>query len=311
MVEKIISAIFIISILTFFLSFIYLNLPQEPVEMTLDNVSYEEPIIISYNNTPVFIENLRFNHNNISYFIEDECAGVREDSMIEAFDIFENEMHLISFYWIENRTEADINVGCSDNYIELSESLFVAGEGGPSRIINTSIFKLIEKGKISLYKDPRCDYPVIGLHELLHVFGFDHSDNPESIMYNVSKCSQRITQDMIDLIDRLYSIEPLADALIDNLTAIKKGRYLDFNITVLNEGLIGIDFINLTIFADGKEFQTIDLGELDVGYGRTLRATNSKLPSRNVDKIEFVLDSDNNIRELNEENNFMQMSIAS
>jgi len=257
------------------------------------------------------MENLRFNHNNISYFIEEDCSEVRRYSMIEAFVIFKNETGLISFYEIKNKSNADVSVGCSDDYIELSDNLFIAGEGGPSRIINTSAFKMIEKGKISLYHDPRCDYPIVGLHELLHVFGFDHSKNPKSIMYNTSKCNQRISKDMIDLIDKLYSIEPLADAVIENLTVIKKGRYLDFNITVSNDGLIKIDSINLTIFAEEREFHVIELGELDIGYSRALRVTNNKLPSKSVENIKFVLDANDNIRELNEENNFMQMTISS
>lgn len=311
MIGKIILVIFVSAMLISSLVFMYQNFPQAPVEMKRGSVVSEEIAIIAYGATPVFIKNLRFNHNNISYFIERECIGVREDAMIEAFNIFEDKMDLISFYEVKDKFGADINIGCSDDYIELGENLFVAGEGGPSKIINTSVFKLIEKGKISLYNDPQCDYPIVELHELSHVFGFDHSDNPRSIMYNVSGCDQRITDDMIELIDKLYSIEPLADALISELTAVKKGKYLDFNITILNEGLIGIDSINLIVVADGKEVQLVDLGELDVGYGRTLKATNVKLPSRNVEKVDFILDADNVVRELNEENNFIQMIVKS
>ena len=310
MIGKIILVIFASAMLVFSLMFMYQNLPQAPIEMKRGGIIPEDIAIIAYGTTPVFIKNLRFNHNHISYFIEAGCSEIRENAMIEAFGIFEDEMDLISFYEVENKIEADISVGCSDDYIELGENLFVAGEGGPSKIINTSIFKLIEKGKISLYNDPQCDYPIVELHELSHVFGFDHSDNPSNIMYNVSRCDQRITDDMIELIDKLYSIEPLADALISELTAVKKGRYLDFNITILNEGLIGIDSINLTVVAGGKEIQLIDLGELDVGYGRTLKATNVKLPSINVEKVDFILDADNIVRELNEENNFIQMIIS-
>ena len=310
MIGKVISVILISAMLIFSLVFMYQNLPQEPIEMERGSILPEHIAIIAYGTTPVFGENLRFNHNHISYFIEEKCAEVREDVMIEAFNIFENEMSLISFYRVKDKVEADINIGCSDNYIELGENLFVAGEGGPSRIINTSVFKIIEKGKISLYNDPQCNYPIVELHELLHVFGFDHSNNPSSIMYNVSRCDQRITDDMIELIDKLYSIEPLADALISELTAVKKGKYLDFNITILNEGLIGIDSINLSVVANDKEVQLVDLGELDIGYGRTLKVTNVKLPSINVERIDFIIDIEDNIRELNEENNFIQMVIS-
>lgn len=311
MIGKTISAVIMTAILVISLVFIYQNLPQKPIEMEAGTTIPEQTSIIAYGSTPVFAKNLRFNHNHISYFIEEECAGIRKDTMIKAFNIFEDKMDLISFYKVNNNIDADISVGCSDNYIKLGENLFVAGEGGPSRIINTSIFKIIEKGKISLFKDPQCSYPVVELHELSHVFGFDHSKNPLSIMYNVSGCNQRITDDMVELIDNLYSIEPLADALISELTAIKKGRYLDFNITILNEGLTKIDSINLSVVSNGKEIQLVNLGELDIGYGRTLRATNVKLPSISVKRIDFIIDRDEAIRELNEENNFMQMIVKS
>ena len=180
-----------------------------------------------------------------------------------------------------------------------------------SRIINTSLFGIIEKGKILLYDDPQCDYPIVEVHELLHVFGFDHVENPKSIMYYLSGCDQRITPDMVELIDRLYSIEPLADVVISELVVVKKGRYLDFNITVLNEGLVGVDEINLTILADDKEVYEINLGEIGVGYGRTLRVTNIKLSLRGAEKIDFIIDKDNVIRELNKDNNFAEIAVGS
>jgi len=86
---------------------------------------------------------------------------------------------------------------------------------------------------------------------------------------------------------------------------------LDFNITVSNEGLIGIDYIALTIVVDGKDIEVMELGEIGIGYGRTLRATNVRLPSFGVGKIEFVVDKDDNVRELNEDNNVVQMVVSS
>ena len=181
----------------------------------------------------------------------------------------------------------------------------------PSIIINTSNFKTIEEGKISLYDDSRCDYPVVEIHELGHVFGFDHSFDPNNIMYNVSSCNQRISEDMVKLIDDLYSIEALADASLTDIKAVKRGKYLDFNITVLNDGMLGIDDITLTIVVDGEDIEVMELGEIGIGYGRTMRATNVRLPSFGVDKIEFVVDKNNVVRELNENNNIVEMVVSS
>jgi len=309
MIGKIIAVILVLIMIFFSLIFVYQNVPREPVALKMGNVVPETIELIGYGAVPVFSERLRFNHNIISYFIEGECDGVRREAMVEAFALFANKMRIVSFY--EVSADADINVGCSDNYISLGENLFAAGEGGPSIIINTSNFKTIEEGKISLYDDPRCDYPVVELHELGHVFGFDHSSDPNNIMYNTSNCNQRISKDMVKLINDLYSIEPLADASLNNIKAVKRGKYMDFNITVLNDGMLEIDDIALTIVVDGENIEVMELGEIGIGYGRTLRAENVKLPSMNVDKIKFVVDKDNVVRELNEENNVVEMVVSS
>jgi len=299
--------VLVVAMLVFSLGIFYQSLPRDPVVLKASEVVPNPVEIINYGAVPVFADNLRFNHNRISYFIEDECAGPRREAMVSAFALFAGEMGIISFYEVDGG--ADIDVGCSDDYIPLGEHLFAAGEGGPSRIINTSVFKTIEKGKISLYTDPRCDDPVVELHELGHVFGFDHSSDPKNIMYNVSDCDRSISADMVELINDLYSIEPLADASMKDVVAVKRGKYLDFNITILNEGLIGIDGIDLTIDADRDIVKVMDIGEIDIGYGRTLRATNVLLPSRNVEVINFIIDEADVVRELNEGNNEVEMIV--
>ena len=304
---KFVVVILIFIIVFFSVMIFYRSMPSEPVEMKAGEIIPEYIELINYGAVPVFAENLRFNHNVISYFIEDECLGVRRNAMVEAFALFAEEMGIISFYEVSG--DADINVGCSNDYIPLGENLFAAGEGGPSRIINTSNFKTIEKGKISLYDDPRCDYPVVEVHELCHVFGFDHSLDPKNIMFNVSNCDQRFSNDMIKLIDDLYSIEPLADALIKDVTSVITGKYLDFNITIFNEGMIGIDDINLAIVVDDVVVQIMEIGEIGIGYGRTLKATNVELPSRNVEVIDFVVDKYDDVRELDEGNNEVTMVV--
>lgn len=308
MARGVVFAIFTIGILSFAAFSIYDNLPKSPVYLSEDEIVPDEVAIIRYGATPVFAENLRFNHNNISFLIESSCSDKRRNSMLDAFREFEDKMGIISFY--EVFVDADIEVGCSDDYISVGENLFAAGEGGPSKIINTSGFKVIEKGKISLYDDQRCDYPIVELHELLHVFGFDHTGNPSSIMYNTSKCNQRITSDMIQTIQDLYTIEPRPDILIENLSAVKRGKYLDFNITILNEGLVNVEAVKLTLIADDREFQDIDMGELGVGYGRNLEVVNSKLPSSRSEEIVFALDYDNLIEEFSESNNIRKFIIS-
>ena len=91
---------------------------------------------------------------------------------------------------------------------------------------------------------------------------------------------------------------------------MKKGKYLNFNITVLNEGLLGIEDISLTLLSNDRIIDTIELESIGIGYGRTLRATNLKLFSSNINTIDFVLDYNEEVEELDEGNNIVQMSVS-
>lgn len=310
MIGKVIAVLLTILVLLSLFTYVQDNIPKDAVPMVSTISIPETTKIIEYGSTPVFSEKLRFNHNNISYFIEDSCSTVRVSRMKEAFRVFEEKMEIIFFHEILN-DRADIIVGCSDEFIDLGNNLFAAGEGGPSEIINTSNFKTIQKGKILLYEDQPCKMPVVEIHELCHVFGFDHSANPLSIMYNTSNCDQKITPDMIELMKELYSIKPLADARISEISAVKRGKYFDFNISVVNEGLVEIDNISLTLLTGDEIIEVISLNDIGIGYGRTLRARDLRLPSSKSEKIDFVVDYESVVEELDEENNIVIVMVAS
>ncbi len=310
MILKILEVLILIGLIIGGAFFIYQNLPGEPVDFVRRGSIDNSSINLNYGDTPVFMKNLRFNHNNITFFIEGTCSSDRRESTRRAFNLFSESVEIISFREVES-SNADIKVGCSDNYIEVGETHFAAGEGGPSLIINTTGFKIIEEGKIALYRESSCDYPVVEIHELGHVFGFDHSSNPSNIMYNISNCNQKITPDMVKIIKELYSIEPLPDAKIKEINVVKRGRYLDFNLSIQNEGLSEIPKSTLTILADGEIVDKFELNEIKIGFGQSLQVTNLKLPSRSTSQVEFYLDLENKIKEINENNNFVKLGIGS
>ncbi len=290
--------------------FIYKNIPIEPIDFIMEKFDSGPKEIINYENVPVFMENLRFDDKNISFFIGESCDEDRKSTMISAFEIFENEIGIISFYESYGE-DPDIRVTCSDESIKTGDKTFKAGEGGPSKVINTSNFKIIGEGIINLYKKSECITPVVEIHEISHVFGFDHSLNPKSILHNVSECDQKITPDMSELIRNLYSVEPLPDAVIKNLTAIKRKRYVDFNLTVFNEGLVDISNISLTVVSKKGELEEFFLNEIKVGEGRTIKMSNLRLPfGSRIDSLEFFIDYKNSLEELNENNNYAKMNLA-
>ena len=290
--------------------YFYSYAPGDPVELEVlkEETIYKEDI--DYGDTPVFLDNLRFREKEISYYIDFSCSRKRQNSMIDAFEIFEQEVGILSFFEVFNKESAKIFIHCSKEEIEISDTLFAAGEGGPSKIINTSYFNIIEEGKILLYKDQKCENPVVEIHELGHVLGFNHSEDPENVMYPVSRCEQKIMPDMKKAIEQIYHVPSISDGYIEELSAVKRGSRIDFNITITNIGLDKIENMSLDLIYNGKSFETFYLEEIGVGYGRTLTATNVRLPSRNVDVIDFVLDKENLIQEINEDNNLKTTYIS-
>ena len=149
-----------------------------------------------------FYPNMRYPNSNISYRI-DQCSLNKQNSVKYAFEILSNKT-ILSFYPVNSSEE--IFITCNEKN-KLKGGLFIAGEGGPVNITNLGEITIILTGKVLLIKDSKCEFPNIALHELLHALGFKHSLNPKNIMYNVTKCEQRIGEEIPGEIKRLYSIQ--------------------------------------------------------------------------------------------------------
>jgi hypothetical protein len=139
------------------------------------------------------------------------------------------------------------------------------------------------------------------MHELLHVLGFDHAQNSNSIMYPFLDCDQQLDSVYIDRINYLYSFPSLPDLEIENLTASLSNRFLDYNLTVQNEGLARSGVSYLDVYVDDKRVDTIKIDELNIGYGEIISMTNFMISKINFNQIKFVVRTD--YEELNKNNN--------
>jgi len=300
---KVVTIILMILLISFSFYYLYDNIPLNPTKLSVEGVIDDPEDFINYGETPMFAENIRFSKNEVSYYIDDSCPISRTLKMGEAFNIIEGSVNGLSFSEVIDRNSAEVYVGCSDEEIEVDTNLFAVGEGGPTKVIKVGKFNLIEEGRIHLYKDSKCDYPVTEVHELLHVLGFDHSENPNSILYDTYSCDQRITPDIIKILNELYSIEPLPDLKIKNLEVVKKGRYLDFNVTIVNEGMSDVGVVELVLLSEEKEISNFLLNDIYKGYARTLTVQNLRMFSSNINVIDFYIDYSNKISEIDEGNN--------
>ena len=249
-----------------------------------------------------FYSSMRFPISSISYRIED-CTIGKEDDMERAFEIISEETTL-SFYEVPNNEE--IFVTC-DSKAKVEGGLFIAGEGGPTIITKTSNFNVIKEGKITLIRESECANPNVGIHELLHVLGFDHSPNPNNIMYELSRCNQEISQDMIDTINNLYSTPSYADLSIENVSAVMHGKYLNTNLTIVNNGLKNSEISTIRIYADDEMVKEFEIEELEIGYGSKISLQNILVFQISIDELRFVISY--NQQEINKEDNEIVLDI--
>ena len=251
-----------------------------------------------------FYPNMRFKDRSISYRLESACPQTKWATIEKAFEIL-SERTVLSFYHSADNPE--IRVLCSEVSPESKEKgHFIAGEGGPSEIINTTNFAVILNGRISLYKDEMCDEPKIAIHEILHVLGFDHYNNAGSIMYPTMGCNLEIDREIIDDINRLYYLDSFPDLAIDDIEANKTGRYLNFDINISNIGLADSIGARLEVYVGEEKIANFTVGALEIGMKKMLFIQNVKLP-RSSESVTFVVKSDDP-RELTLENNRAEIS---
>jgi hypothetical protein len=305
---SILGTIFLILLFTLLgtsLYFLYLNLPIAPKEfIKQDQNNNEDSSNLFYASSIQFYEKMRYKSNIITYKIESRCTEDKVNSVKEAFSILQKKTVL---EFTPSSSKPEIIISCSNIAPDANqENHFVAGEGGPSVILNTSLYSVILEGKLALYRDENCPETKIALHELLHALGFDHNNNPKSILYPTLNCNQIIDQDIIDSINLLYSVRNNPDLKIDRVNATKSGRYLNFYIEVSNQGLKVADKVSLGIYEGEKLVEEFDLKEIEIGVKKTLDVENLKV-SRSSNKISFIVDYQNSIQEIYEGNNKVEL----
>ncbi|MEK6906042.1 MAG: matrixin family metalloprotease, partial [Nanoarchaeota archaeon] len=199
-----------------------------------------------------FYPNMRYPEPVISYSITD-CTLKKKDEMVRAFDFISN-LTVLKFYPTGETPE--ISITCDSNN-KIEGGLFIAGEGGPTNITKTEKFSVILAGKILLIRESGCKTPNVPIHELMHVLGFDHSDNSGNLMYPISDCSQTIGEDSIELINQLYSVPSYPDLSFEGVSATMHGAYLDTDISIRNNGLKQSETFKVKIYADEKMIKEI------------------------------------------------------
>lgn len=269
--------------------------------------SYESNLIQNLSSTSgQFYPNLRFSKSTISYEISSECDSSRRESVLEAMQIISSET-ILNFIPKDN---GELRILCSNSAPEPKDKKhFIAGEGGPILIINASQYYVIEDAQISLYKDEKCEVPVIAIHELLHALGFDHISRKSSILYPISECDQKIDNEIINTINEVYSVPSAPDLSISSLQANKSGRYMDFEIAIDNYGIADSFNSTLEVISEGKVIDTFFLQELGYGKRKLFSVSNLAVP-RDSEVFIFEISDLGKVSELSLSNNKAEISLT-
>jgi hypothetical protein len=288
------------ALLGFLFYFVWINYSFEAVEFKKysANISPDIPA-----KSVQFYPNMRFPSKEIGYFIDNSCSNEKRNDALGAFDILSRRT-VLEFY---PSSSGDILILCSNLAPDpTTKGHFVAGEGGPTEIINASAYSVILRAKVALYRSDTCESPQIALHEILHSLGFDHNNNTESILFPVTSCSQIIDNYIIEDIERIYAVEPAPDLVIESLSGTKKGKLVSFNVTVSNIGLKSASNVGVQIYADGENVKRFDLKNLPIGARKFLSVSNLAVPL-GAEKIEFEVSGAE--MEINGDNNVVELSL--
>ena len=252
-----------------------------------------------------FYGRMRYRNKVIPYWIDESCSLDKQRDILEAFRILESETVL---EFDADKQDAEIRVLCAELEEEKGRQKHIlAGEGGPSAIINTTRYGVIFEGQISLYRDEKCDTPQVAIHELLHALGFDHNSDKGSIMYPITSCSQEMDGVILSEIGALYAEEALPDLVMDEVVVVRQGGYVLLNVSVSNQGLADVAEAVFVLEADGSRVEEFVLGDVDIGASRLLSAQWIQV-RRGAEELRFSVRGDVGVGELEEGNNVVEVS---
>lgn len=244
-----------------------------------------------------FYPNMRYPNREISFSIESYCNPEKRRNILSALKIL-GDLTILRFY--ESNENSEIKFICSSAPEETNSPYLVVGEGGPTKIINTTSYNIILEGKIFLYKEEKCPTPVITLHEILHAFGFEHSNDENNVLFPVTNCEQTIDSEVIKTINNIYSTESLPDIAIEFANATIIGNYLSFSLIIANLGLKESSDATIIVLSNEKEIKKIPLEPIELGKKRIFTAKNIPV-FKKTNEITFFIESKED--ELSKENN--------
>lgn len=174
-----------------------------------------EEVKVKEEQKSISINELHFNHLPITYNFEIvqtengyyKCPNTQKERVRKAFEMIKNETDdYLSFKEVE---KGDIQIFCYGRKISNSDYFgytIIEGEGGYEAIGNE-----ITSGILNFYdtlnpQNQRGNCLDLEIHEILHILGFGHIEDENSIMYYLSTypCKYKIDEEIIEDLKRIY-----------------------------------------------------------------------------------------------------------
>lgn len=176
----------------------FLNNPGTTGRAILDSANDGSTI----NSSDMFssVQKLHWTEMPVTYKFNDNNCGERQrNRIIRAFEEIKNETNGIVYFVEDNNAVLEIN--CIKGFPADDKGYVTSGEGG-----NTKLGNQITSGTINFYNaGPNTDsggcsvFMDVEIHEILHTFGYTHSEGYGSIMQPISPgwCNVRQIDDWI------------------------------------------------------------------------------------------------------------------
>jgi len=152
--------------------------------------------------TPTQEKNPKWYTNNLTYTFQGNCTKTHIEKTGEAFAYLLNNTNTsLTFKEVYSYECPDIKIDCL-NITDLEETTI-----GLSTFsyYNESEYTIIVGSEINLtIGDQLCPKPNLQLHEILHVFGFDHTGDGSDIMYKRYGCMQTLKDGLKNDLAQIY-----------------------------------------------------------------------------------------------------------
>jgi len=153
--------------------------------------------------TPIMFNNPKWYTNHLTYTFPKNCTKLQRDKMIAAMNYIVNNTRT-------SLTFTEVADGCPDIIItclNVSDMLEDTIGTAQSSYFDEGYYSVITKSEIELtLGDQLCPLPNVQIHELMHSFGFDHTNDPSDIMYEKFGCAQTLKDDLKDDLERIYPL---------------------------------------------------------------------------------------------------------